>query len=366
MFLLSTNVSITNSTLKSDLTKKSLTDIILTRLSEQQEALEKQTAALKDTSGGGKYYSRALDQNSSSNSLPVTPAVEGFPFTASAPRSANASRPSSAARPSSVIHNTDSSASDEVTRLKEELAKAQSHISRLDKELLQSRQMAENAEGRLAQQGDVDETAAELGSQPLVAATNCDNAWVSCQESQTDCGNKPDAMPITGNRGRAHWDNPKASWQPTNIRAPVPNPLPPTGNWFNGGRGFNKSFVDSKGAYAMMDGPRSERVTPEGDLFSRPVEVRRSIRLDSHYESPLPYSGSNYGGFSPVPSQFDSLASAVGSSSGNIGPGSAGANIYSAFNPQLGGTALSPHATEFHSNAGWKNEVSEPRCVAVP
>ncbi|KAK2939132.1 hypothetical protein FoTM2_002350 [Fusarium oxysporum f. sp. vasinfectum] len=101
-------------------------DKFLAKLSEQQSALNQQNDAnkLRDETN---QYARAFDHASSSNSLPVTPATDAFPSTAPT------------TRPASATLDEARSESEEVMRLKLQLAQAQNEISKLDQELAETR-----------------------------------------------------------------------------------------------------------------------------------------------------------------------------------------------------------------------------------
>ncbi|KAL2759670.1 hypothetical protein ACRALDRAFT_1054313 [Sodiomyces alcalophilus JCM 7366] len=331
-------------------TRQSLTDKLLARLSEQEDALENQRRILKNTSGNGGFYTAAFDNAPTSSSVPVTPGIEDPDMTAPSTRPASASHTESGSA-RDCLNAT--GGSDELSRLKMELAKAQSQISRLDQELSQTRDVTKvQNEPPALKPGFFNERDTIHRGPDLY---NQDGLWTVRDEEHCDATNG-----VAGgatHRARSQWgNNSKGVWQGPNIAEPVPQPLSTAGSWFAGTRGFSHGFMDPNGPYSV-DGPRMETMTPEPDILMRPFGGRRSSHFGSRYSSPHPYTSSNYGGFSPAPSQFESMAGPV-----NGGPGSVvsscngGIPAYPSFNPQAVGTRLSPHATEFQSNVGWKDE----------
>src|SRR5690242_1448688 len=101
---------------------------LLARLSEHHAPTREQIDAGKAAKDDGGYAA-ASNYQTASNSLPITPALDG-PSTAMP-----ATRPASA----STSINNGMDAADELLRLKLELAQTQSKLSRLDLELAQTR-----------------------------------------------------------------------------------------------------------------------------------------------------------------------------------------------------------------------------------
>ncbi|KAH7347749.1 armadillo-type protein [Plectosphaerella cucumerina] len=332
---------------------RALTDALLARLSEQKENLEKQNQALKRSSGDANFYKRTLGDSTASSSVPVTPGVEGFPITGPTTRSASANGPASDGE-----KNIDQAASDEIARLKAELAKAHTQINRLDTELHQMGSASEAGKAPIPtgpssatfRRSDAAEQMTPLdGSFPRMSGSSYrEYGWSGYPD------NSPDSVDMNmGNnvsmgrpRSRGPWASSKQVWQ-GNIVSPMPEPLPATSSWFGGSRGFSQGYMDPSGSYSMVDGPRGDRLAPDSDMLMRPPKGRRGY--DSRYASPHPYgNGNGYGGYSPAPGPMDALSEPP------VGMGPA----YSAYSQQPVGTALSPHASEFQSTTAWgKNEA---------
>ncbi|ORY64197.1 armadillo-type protein [Pseudomassariella vexata] len=314
-------------------------DKLLAKLSEQQAVLNKQNEAFKSSEDGGVYRAAAMEHNSSSASMPITPATETFGTTAPT------------TRPASAAVNDGQVSNDEVLRLKLELAQAQNKISRLE-EMSQTHQPKSEFEvGYQSDQGPPRIPGLFNGGSRS-APRDPGNNWYDDSRSDTS-----EALSASGfNRARNIWDNgkgPQTSFPPAGLPAPDV-PQGPT-SW--GGRG---RYADPSIPYAASDGYKSERLTPDYDMTIR-APNRRGGRYnnDSRYGHPAfghhpPYSG-GYNNYNPV--QFDggngSLA-APGHYSMGMGP-------YSSHQPSPIGTPLSPLASEFTSTSGsgpWKNEVS--------
>ncbi|ROT43525.1 meiotic coiled-coil protein [Sodiomyces alkalinus F11] len=336
-------------------TKQSLTDKLLARLSEQEEALEKQRRVLKNTSGNTGFYTAAFDNGPTSSSVPVTPDIEDHIMRSPSTRPASAAHTDSHHGPSNAQSgpSKDAGGLDEVARLKMELARAKSQISRLDQELAQTRDITKEVQNELTSKPELSIEGEYIPRGPDIHRR--DDFWGVCDEEHSDATNA-----IAGgasNRVGAPWGNSKGPWQGLNIAEPVPEPLSTANNWFAGSRGFNHGFMDPNGPYSMVDGSRTESMTPESDILMRPFAGRRTSHFSSRYSSPHPYSGSTYGGYSPAPSQFDAMAGPANGGPGSLVPScNVGMNTYPSFNPQAIGTRLSPHATEFQTNVGWKDE----------
>lgn len=153
-----------------------------------------------------------------------------------------------------------------------------------------------------------------------------------------------------------------------NLRAPVhgvgiPPPSSESSNgssWYGPRNNFNQPFVDAGNPYHPADGYRSSgRLSPDPDMFLRPAAGRRGGRFDGRFASPGPINGS----FGPGPynqpiAQYDMAPSQhTGGASIVPAPQGMGMGVYPGYQPQSMASALSPHATEFTSSSGWKNEV---------
>ncbi|KAH6695832.1 armadillo-type protein [Plectosphaerella plurivora] len=334
---------------------RALTDALLARLTEQKENLEKQNQALKRCSGDNSFYKRTLADSTASSSVPVTPGIEGFPVTGPTTRSASANGP-----PSDIENKMDQSASDEIARLKAELAKAHTKISRLDTELHQKASTSEVGAGPLAigpssttfARSDAPEQMMppDTGFPRMSSTGYRESSWAGFPDNAPDSVDMNMGNSITMGRPRSRggpWAASKHAWQ-NNIVSPMPEPLPATRSWFGGSRGFGQGYMESTGAYSLVDGPRGDRLTPDSDMLMRPPKGRRGNPYDSRWPSPHPYGGNGYGGYSPAPGPMDAMSEPPA----GMGPG------YPAYSQLPGGTALSPHASEFHSTTAWaKNEA---------
>ncbi|PHH77766.1 hypothetical protein CDD80_234 [Ophiocordyceps camponoti-rufipedis] len=316
-------------------------DKILARFTEQQLALGHQGDVFKrtdgdavgNTNGAGSIFSRNFDHASSSSSLPLTPATDGFPATAPATRPASATLDE--ARPEA----------DEVLHLKLQLAQAQNQISKLGQELARSNSTK------------IDPDFQCLGMPRNLPSLSRESTWMATDDSQSDSS---DAMSATAfNRARGIWGNPKATF--SNPSLPIPVPANEPSPW-TGGRVFNQGYADAGGQFPVGDGYRGERLTTDSDLLMRPSAGRRGQRFDNRLGAPHQFGG-GFGGMTGPVGHFDSMSTPVPlpSNAMSVAPGLApmSMGVFSPYQQQPIGTTLSPHASEFTSNATWKNEVSK-------
>ncbi|XEV05802.1 hypothetical protein FSHL1_011089 [Fusarium sambucinum] len=297
-------------------------DKLLAKLSEQ--VVDQQPGSLK-ANNEGVNYARIFDHASSSNSLPVTPATDAFPSTAPT------------TRPASATFDDAHSESEEVVRLKLQLAQAESKISKLDQELAETRVVTTVPENSV------------IGSSNSLYPTR-ESAWGSPDNAHSDTSDAMSAS--TFNRTREIWGSHPGGFTNT-LQAPVPEPAP--GKWL-GGRGFNPPCPESSGSpYPVMDGFRSERLTPDAEMM-RPNYGRRGNRMDSRFNSPQPFGSGYGGGYNSPANQSEYMGSPVPVAALNAPQGLGPMGVYPPYPPPAG-TALSPHASEFTAGSGWKNEV---------
>ena len=305
---------------KSDTNEPYPMDKLLAKLSEQQTTISLRNDAFKSNEDDS-YSHKAHEQGSSSNSLPVTPATDGFPTTAPTTRPASA-------------NVDDRQEGEEVLRLKLQLAQAQNHISKLDQELAHTRKPeSEN-----------------LSSGP--------RSWQAPEDGQSDTSDSLSSNAF--NRTRGIWNNPKASFANTPIQAPIAEPSP--ASWL-GGRG-GPAFVEPGSAFPPVEGSQAERLTPDRDLLMRAQGGRRVNRFDTRMNSPQQFPGP-YGGFNLPNPQYDGMLGGPahrppisgGPMGGPQGLAPIGMNMYSPLGQQSMGNQLSPYASEFTSKSGWGNEV---------
>jgi hypothetical protein len=310
-------------------------DKLLAKLTEQEAVISQQNAALKNTTDDN-VYSRALDSHhaSSGTSLPLTPATDTFPNTAPT------------TRPASANLNEPRSRDEELLRLKLELAQAQNKISHLNRELNQNRVKQEDTTAPIFNGSRI--------AQPVPRSNN--NNWPPLEDSQSDTSDV-----ISTNNGfttRGIWSGGRRNQPP--IYGDSAQQPPVSDDWLRG-NGLNGGYMDPNGPYGMMDGYRSERVTPDPDNLMRPIGGRRGNRFDSQFDNrcasrpnpwsayrPPPYTHCDNMNMNPMLGGPNSMASA---------PMSVG--TYSPFSTPGLGTPLSPHATEFTSTAPWKSEVCQ-------
>ncbi|KAI4863705.1 ARM repeat-containing protein [Hypoxylon rubiginosum] len=332
-------------------------DGLLEKLSNQQPAIPKQGDVLEDTEDNN-MYPPALEHAASSNSVPITPATENF-----GSNTAPTTRPASAA----LNDGDSSSSSEEVLRLKLELAQAQNKISRLGQELAHTRQPGPgtgvepnisvspvDADFPSGFRAPSNSSRVPLGPAPLAAGNqqvmvkDGGHSWPTFDDAHSDTS---DALSATGfNRSRNIWGgnrNGQSSFMPGAFSGPEPQ----NGQW--GLRAASQGYVDQNMPYENP-GPgnyRGDRLTPDYDLTIRPPSNRRNNRYDNRLGVAGFGGGYNYGG-----------GSQYGSDSGMGGPaqGSAGPGMYANYRPTPVGTPLSPLASEFTSTSSvpWKPEPS--------
>ncbi|KAJ6441934.1 Pumilio-family RNA binding repeat protein [Purpureocillium lavendulum] len=305
-------------------------DKLLARLTEQQAVLNQQNEALRSAEDDkNKMYARNVDHASSSNSLPITPASEAFPATTPSTRPASAAIEDS--RPET----------DEVLRLKLQLAQAQNQISKLDQELAKTK----------AVKGDP-----EIQGFPVsrgMPSASREPTWVTADDSQSDTSEAITTNVL--NRARGIWGPSKGNIGTNAFQPPATEPSP--GNWF-GGRGFGQAFGESNEPYPVMDGFRADRAAPDPALMMRPPSSRRGGRYDNRLSAPNPFGG-GFGSMAGPVNQIDPLAGQMPMNA-PPGLGPMGIGMFSPYQQQPIGTPLSPHASEFTSKGVWKNEVVAP------
>ncbi|GAO14274.1 hypothetical protein UVI_02000970 [Ustilaginoidea virens] len=304
-------------------------DKLLARLSEQKAVLSRQNEALKSVEDDSQTCQRLPAHVSSTNSLPITPATEGFSSTA----------PST--RPASATLDGPRSDSDEILRLKLQLAQAQNKISKLDQEL-----------ATRSQKGDTDISVTNAGR--CSGNTSRENAWATTDDEQSDASDATSAT--TFGRAKGIWENAKGSIASNALQGTVNEPQP--GTW-PGGRGFNQGFSDASTAYQMMDGYRGDRLSPDSDLIMHQSTRGRPHRFDhrvhnSHHLPNVVYNPVSVGQIG----QFEAMGGTM--QTGTLHPppglGTIGLGTYSGYQQQPVGTPLSPHASEFTSKTNWKTE----------
>lgn len=337
-------------------------DKLYAAISEQQVALPQQhSVEYFKPSGEEVRFPRALDHQSSCSSLPITPATDGFPTTAPT------------ARPASATLNDGQPTDDEVLRLKQELAQAQTKISRLDQELAQTRYVTQDNISVCATPGlgcDPDFPAASVATvspsssrPPMNGAYGHaakmpfgrDNNWAAHDNARPDTGDTLSDMSTAGlSRSRAIWNNSKSPYTPTftpGLIAVVDGPQ--ATSWQNM-RGSNQAYEPSYMPSAL-ESYRPERINNDHDM-SRPVG-RRGNRYDNRFGSSGPYGG--YNAYNMGPAHYEAPAPAYSGGPPNAMTGGPAMGMFSAYQQPPVASPLSPHATEFTAaGAPWKTEVS--------
>lgn len=324
-------------------------DKLYAKLSEEHSIMQQQKEAQKSSDGDALYMSP-------SGSLPVTPAAEDFPASA-APMIGSAS-----ASPEEGGVSTE-----EVLRLKLELAQAQTKISRLDQELAQTRFVPlESGHTTPALVPEQDFLPAMIPASPTAPRLSGpstlgipgkpsfirENSWMAHDDTRSDIS---DPLSAGGfNRARGIWNNNKPAFPNTYPQGQVMGDVPQPGSWPNN-RAINPNYEPTFAAPGM-DMYRQDRMVPDQDVM-RPMG-RRANRYDNRYVSSNfggGFGGYNMGGGHYEPTQSYPPPGVQSSMAGGMGM-----SMYPPYQQQPVGTPLSPHATEFTSTAApWKTEVSK-------
>ncbi|ROW04326.1 hypothetical protein VSDG_00759 [Cytospora chrysosperma] len=305
------------------------------------------------------------DHPSSCSSMPITPATDAFGGT------------DPTTRPASAAPNESLSTSEEVLRLRLELARAKSHISNLNQELAHTRRGQDSGGVTPILSSDSD----YAGGAPLVEPIGTkplgnpalpglsklqlprDNVWQG--PVSDDCRSDiSDAVSATGfNRSRGIWNNGNKSGHQNSFMPPPP-PLPMQDaphitSWPNP---RNQGFMDQNippFPDSSIDGFRGERYGHQSALM-RSGSGRRGNRYDNRFGNPNSF-GSNYGDYNVGnmgPGQYDSAGGYPSGGPSSI-PSGGGMGMFPQYGQQPVSTSLSPHATEFTSTVGssWKSDA---------
>ncbi|KAI1506203.1 armadillo-type protein [Biscogniauxia marginata] len=337
-------------------------DNLLAKLSHQQSIHPQPSEAAK-ASEDDSLYPGILEHNSSSNSVPITPATETFGSTAPT------------TRPASATMNDENPNGDEVLRLKLELAHAQNKISRLEG-FTQNRPVRSGLEHPPSTSPlDADFTPGIIpgpntsrisGFQPFNPTSQQPmgreggNAWSPYDDSRSDTS---DALSATGfNRARNVWGGNKQPQSSFAQGIAPPPELSQNGPW--SGRSGAQGYMDSNMPFepTVSNNYRGDRLTPDYDMTVRPPGNRRGNRFDSRFGTPSfgnqpGYGGGYRGGYNNFgPGPYDSGSATPGG--GPQGPMAGG--MYSNYQPPPIGTPLSPLASEFTSPAASEGQIYLP------
>ncbi|KAJ6783713.1 hypothetical protein PWT90_05463 [Aphanocladium album] len=296
-------------------------DKLLAKLSEQQATLNQQSTQPNAEAGTGSPFA---EHESSSNSLPMTPATE--PFHTTAPTT----------RPASATIDEARLDANEVLRLKLQLAQAQNQISKLDQELAQSRT------------SEPDSTTSGSAAGTRSAPASRDSPWPVAEDSHSDSSETLSSSAFS--RARGIWGQPKHNF---NNQTGQPNTMEPAPATWLGGRA-TQSFPEPGIPYPAGEGFR-DRAMQDSDSMNRTGNTRRGHRYDNRGASSAFVSA-----HSPGANYFDSLGNNLNGPATNMNHSQAnsGMVLYPQYQQQAPGAALSPHASEFTSKAGWKNEMT--------
>lgn len=283
--------------------------------------------------------------DTSTNSLPPTPAVESFD--AAVPK----------IRPASTNAKENHAPANELFNLQQQLVMAQNKISELQGMPYVGDPKGEFVRGSPFDAKYVEGPLRHPGSAiiPPGGATGLNSSWSVYDDSRSDTN---DALSASGfNRARHIWNAPKLNQHSS--MGYSDNQVPSNTNPWNH-RGGNTSYVEPGVPFNSAPGSdpyrNPERISPDYDMTIRCPNSRRPARFDRFgfpaFGNQGPYGGgSNFSRFgqSPcdnAPAQNNQYALSAGT--------------YSSHHPSAIGTPLSPLATEFTSGNGpWKTEVSK-------
>lgn len=331
--------------------------MLYAKLSEQQLAIQQQNpdtmklAAADDD----EFFPDHLDHQSSSSSLPITPATEAF-GTRTAPTTRSAS-----ATPIDVQSDA------ECSRLKAELAEAEAKISRLEAEtrlMAQTRVFTGRDSGRVTpalgldgefpqvMSGTVSPTAPRgsvgtvFNSQARIPFSR-EHSWITQDDARSDTIDSNSAHGF--NRAVGIW-NAKSSFPSSFPQSSVTNDQV---QWAPAATRTGYEQSTSPFVPPVMDTYRQERGPT--DEMMRQVS-RRGSRYDSRYNNSAVHIRGGFGYPNLPNTQYDNSQSYATGPQATLG-GGMNMGLYPPYQQQAVGTPLSPHATEFTS-AGlpWKAE----------
>lgn len=343
-------------------------DTLLAKLSEQEAAIREQSDNMKQKADGEADYSRISEMQPMCNSGLNRTAADGFngPF-------------DMLHRSESISPNGDTETSEELLRLKLELAQAQVKITRLDNELANSRFVIKPDSSTMMSlampepeyptismfdQSISRATGSIAGTSTTKPLYSRDNIWLLAEDGRSDTGGSFNTGTIGRSRGVWRSESKPAVFQHSFPTAPASIPMAdslptqPASIW-PPVRPSNPSFMESNcqafgDPSVTIDGGLSGRLTPDNETLLRPSSKRRGSRLDSRMGASQAFG--DYGNFNTGQVPFDNaneFSSGGGSQILN-------SSMFPQYQQQPIGTPLSPHATEFTAGTGppWKsNEV---------
>lgn len=330
-------------------------DTLLASLSKQQAILQKQSAALEASNGEISCRGLHPDSSSTSNSVPLTPATEAF-YSTSQPRSASANV------------KEENGNTEEVSRLKMQLAQAQDKISRLGQELSSTRPMPKPLDSGIGVSPfEIDASfhfqpehkPSQMVGQILLDSRNSHvqsrdaigpPTWPIFDDSRSDTSESTNAAGF--NRARHIWNSrqgPPAFGQLS---------IPPTQVWNN--RAGNIGYMEGGMPYSapLQNNFRPERLTPDNEFANRPGSGRRGLRMDNRFHPPgLSIPTTFEGGFAYNGTSCDGGSEYTGPPATSLG---GNMNMFPGYT-QANNT-LSPLASEFTTSPEdeqWKPDVCQ-------
>jgi hypothetical protein len=327
-------------------------DKLYAKLSEEHSIMQQQQKVRDDEA----LATRCLDHQSSSSSLPFTPAADAF-----------SSSTAPTARSASAAPGEGQATTEEILRLKLELAQAQNKISRMDQELVHTRSQPESecVTPALVSEHDyssvmapsVSPAASRISAGGMALSVpgsippfSREHSWMAQDGTPSEIG---DPLPTAGlNRPAGIWNNKPAFGAPFPQGQMMMDGAQPM-RWSNNrAANYEPTFAPSG-----MDMYRQDRIVPDQDVM-RPMG-RRGNRFDNRYGSSNNFGGGGYNGYSMGPTPYEMPPGYSAGPQAMVG-GGMGMGMYSPYQQQPTGTALSPHATEFTSlGSSWKGEVSQ-------
>lgn len=330
-------------------------DKLYSKLSEQQQlTVMAQNESIKSEEEA--IFPRVLDHQSSSSSLPITPATETFgtiPTT----------------RPASTAPNDGQVSIEEVKRLKHEVAQCRATISHLEQERAQTRGLLTQESSGCITPSEVEfppsrgispaplrlPTGPLSFGMPSKASFSRDYGWAGQDDTRSELSEQ---LSTGGTRhSQGIWNTNNKLAFPSSVSFLQTDMTIGDGSsqvsWANTRPG-NPSY-ESPFAPQPIDAYRPDRANAEHDIV-RPVG-RRGSRYDNRFQAGINY-GNGYG-YNLGPAQYDETpgypTTVQNTMSSNMGVG-----LYPPYQQQPVGTSLSPHATEFTSGTAppWKTEVS--------
>lgn len=285
--------------------------------------------------------------DASINSLPPTPAIDGFAPTM--PK----------IRPASTNAKENHAVGDELIHLQHQLAAAQSKICELEgiSNVREPRADFTHFSPFNSKYVDGASKYPTSGFFQFGSSSGTNNPWSTHDDSPSDTS---DSLSATGfHRSRQVWNCGKPN-QPFAAGFPGIDPLSNTKSWSSrGGNGFMEPAMPHRNAPGTEPYGGSDGISPDYGVAGRGPNNRRGGRIDRFGFPSYGSHHSQYGGSSNS-NQHGQVSYETPTSQAHQYP--MGNVPYAGQQPSVIGTPLSPLATEFTSvNIPWKTEVkSQP------